>query len=684
MTLPPQFASLSPMERQMLLMNASQGLDIPADQMEASLGEVDGVQYRLMSDGRIIGLDPYEQGYGARQQIYAPDGSLIEDAELKNFGRRNPISDLAMLGAMGVAGANIAAAGVMGGGGFLSGGAPVGGSAPLATGTIAPLPVGAELAAMAPSVNMGALAGGSAGGALAAGEIASLPTGSMLNASIPAVGSTSTPLLSNAAIGATALPTGAALTSALPAIGSAASSIGAGSALNTLGQGLALAGAATGGAGIGGGSAVDPSLRQAIQDNLNRANTAADNLAPRQVASLTPEQTQAQQNIAGLAASNPGLTAAQTALNTLGSFNASAPAVQAAQAVAPTLPPAAQATVARLAPAAMVQATSAGPASLISRSDIRNVAPRGFLDANLDRYLNPYTGAVVDQAAQDNERARQLAQQQINAQAVGRGAFGGSRQAVLESENTRNFMDAQARTASALRAQGFDTAANLIMQDANRSLQADQINQGMDFSVAGANTGARNQMAQFDAGLRQNANLANQAAQNGFALADFQAANNMAQFNTAAQNQFALNQFGVQADNSRFNAGQANAVGLQNAGNNLQAQGMNLNAAGGFLSGGLNMNNAMLGNAGRTFEIFDVNRQLTQQQNDANRQNVIDQQQLRNSALGLASPAAFTAPRAPNAFGQALGLGALGLGAYEAFPNAFKRAGSWLSNLGGD
>lgn len=101
-----------------------------------------------------------------------------------------------------------------------------------------------------------------------------------------------------------------------------------------------------------------------------------------------------------------------------------------------------------------------------------------FLTGNIGAYMNPYTQQVINTTMSDIDRARQMQQQQVNAQALSRGAFGGSRQAVAEAENNRNFMDQQARTIAGLRQQGFDTAAGLMQRDFDREQQQQQLRLG--------------------------------------------------------------------------------------------------------------------------------------------------------------------------------------------------------------
>jgi hypothetical protein len=78
---------------------------------------------------------------------------------------------------------------------------------------------------------------------------------------------------------------------------------------------------------------------------------------------------------------------------------------------------------------------------------------------------NPYQDQVVNQTISDLNRARQLTQNEIGGQAAKSGAFGGSRQALLEAENNRNYLDRVAAATGQLRQQGFESAANRAQQE---------------------------------------------------------------------------------------------------------------------------------------------------------------------------------------------------------------------------
>jgi len=103
------------------------------------------------------------------------------------------------------------------------------------------------------------------------------------------------------------------------------------------------------------------------------------------------------------------------------------------------------------------------------------------------RYMSPY--AMQALAPQLQEQARQSAMQgqQQAAEAVGRGAFGGSRDALMRAERERNLGIQQGNTIST----GLNTAYNNAMQQFNadqaRAMQAQQANIGQQ--QFGANLG---------------------------------------------------------------------------------------------------------------------------------------------------------------------------------------------------
>ena len=131
--------------------------------------------------------------------------------------------------------------------------------------------------------------------------------------------------------------------------------------------------------------------------------------------------------------------------------------------------------------------------------------PQTIAGTDLSAYTNPYESQVVGQSLQDLERARQMQANQLGAQASQAGAFGGSRQAIMESELGRNYLDQAARTASGLRQAGFQNAQQLAGQDIGYGLQGSQNRQ------AAANTLGNLSNLGFGQGME----LSNQAWQQG-------------------------------------------------------------------------------------------------------------------------------------------------------------------------
>lgn len=96
-------------------------------------------------------------------------------------------------------------------------------------------------------------------------------------------------------------------------------------------------------------------------------------------------------------------------------------------------------------------------------------------------YMNPYMEDVIRQSESDIARQGKIQEQGVRAQAVGAGAFGGSRQAVAERELGRNVAEQQARTSAGLRAQGFEQA----QQQAQQSFEQQQQRQGQFAQLLG-------------------------------------------------------------------------------------------------------------------------------------------------------------------------------------------------------
>jgi hypothetical protein len=112
------------------------------------------------------------------------------------------------------------------------------------------------------------------------------------------------------------------------------------------------------------------------------------------------------------------------------------------------------------------------------------IEAQSFAEADLSQYMNPFQQEVIDAAANDINRHRDLSLNDNKTRAAHAGAFGGSRHGVIDAETNRAAGDTLARTTAQLRSDGFDRAAGLFGQDANRHMQADMANN--QFGLAGA------------------------------------------------------------------------------------------------------------------------------------------------------------------------------------------------------
>lgn len=255
---------------------------------------------------------------------------------------------------------------------------------------------------------------------------------------------------------------------------------------------------------------VDPDIKAAYLKNIDYARDVANNMGQQQFADFNPQYTAGEQQIQAAAQGGVGMQ----------NLNTAADLTKAAAGYAPQ----------------SVSGVSAGPAAMYGGAQANM--------ANIGQYMNPYTQQVIDASISDLEKARQKASQQIGQQASQAKAFGGSRHGVAEAMSNAEYGNTAGKTIAQLRQQGFDTAANLMQQDLNRSQQAGLSNQA-----------ALNQMSQYNASNQQQANLANQSA-------DLQGA----QFRLGAANQ--LGNMGQQQQAQQYAAGQQ----LMNLGSARQQQ----------------------------------------------------------------------------------------------------------------
>jgi hypothetical protein len=108
--------------------------------------------------------------------------------------------------------------------------------------------------------------------------------------------------------------------------------------------------------------------------------------------------------------------------------------------------------------------------AMAAAQELAGYKPQSLLNVNLQGYMNPYTQNVTDIAMQDLQRANQINQQANAQRAAQAGAFGGSRQGVLEAETNRNYFDTAARTAAGLREKAYENAMGLAGTDITNAM----------------------------------------------------------------------------------------------------------------------------------------------------------------------------------------------------------------------
>ena len=93
-------------------------------------------------------------------------------------------------------------------------------------------------------------------------------------------------------------------------------------------------------------------------------------------------------------------------------------------------------------------------------------AGQGFANPNVNQFMNPFNQNVVDKTLRDVGNAAQMGLNNIGAGAQRAGAYGGSRQGIMEAEALKGFQQQALDKVGALRQQGFDNAINNAFRSA--------------------------------------------------------------------------------------------------------------------------------------------------------------------------------------------------------------------------
>ena len=149
----------------------------------------------------------------------------------------------------------------------------------------------------------------------------------------------------------------------------------------------------------------------------------------------------------------------------------------------------------------LAEAASFTPGSVES---LRMATPGTFDAAAATAYMSPYEDAVTSAAIKEAQRQGDIAKNRAAMQSIGRGTFGGGRDALVAGE-----ADAQTRSLIAdLRAQGKDKAFNQAQAQFERDRAAAMTAEGKTLDAEQARRQLVQQGEQFGAGLSKDLGLA--------------------------------------------------------------------------------------------------------------------------------------------------------------------------------
>jgi hypothetical protein len=208
-----------------------------------------------------------------------------------------------------------------------------------------------------------------------------------------------------------------------------------------------------------------------------------------------------------------------------------------------------------------------------------NRATRSYDPASASAFMDPYKQQVLDETIKQMDRQSKLAGQNLSAQAIRSGAFGGEREGVQRAEMERNLLDQKTAATANLLSQGYGQSQAQAMQ-AFEQQQARQMQAAGQRANIGQQVGAQAaqqaQLGQSAAGLY--GNLAQQQAAAGQGLG--QLGVQQAQLGQGAANIYsqAAQQYGNLASQGGALAGQESAIN-QNIANLMMQQSQARNQA---------------------------------------------------------------------------------------------------------
>lgn len=303
-----------------------------------------------------------------------------------------------------------------------------------------------------------------------------------------------------------------------------------------------------------------------------------------------------------------------------------------------------------------------GPAERVSTESFKQ-------PGTAESYMSPYMQNVIDMQKREAQRTSDIAGQTQQAEAVGRGAFGGSRDALMRAERERNLN----RQLGDIQATGSQSAYQQAQQqfnaEQNARLAAQQANQQAGLTTGQQNLQAQLGIQQLGAGQNLQAQLANQ--QQGMTAQQLQEQSRQfgaGQGMTSAQ---LAAQYGLSADQLAEQSRQYGAgLGLQGLQTGLSGYGQMAGVGQNLY--GQNIGNITLQNQlGTQQQQQNQNVATAQYQDWLAKQNYAQQQMdtmasyIRGTPVATQSVSQYTA--APSNLSQIVGIGTAGAGAYGMY-----------------
>lgn len=142
----------------------------------------------------------------------------------------------------------------------------------------------------------------------------------------------------------------------------------------------------------------------------------------------------------------------------------------------------------------------------------QQVSAQNFGGQSAQDYMSPYMQNVVDVQQREAQRASDIQGQKNAAQAVGQGAFGGSRAALVEAERQRNLATQKGDIQATGQQAAYQNAQAQFNADQARQMAAQQSNQQAGLTTGQQNLNALLGVQSLGAGQNLQAQQLNQAA----------------------------------------------------------------------------------------------------------------------------------------------------------------------------